>query len=361
MAQRLLDGYGSLAPAPTEMQPVALEAFTIAQPSPATPPGLYERAGVSGAIDAMRPDESLQPLTLPNGIARAGLGAVIERPLSGWLFGLAGLMLAMDLLIALYLVGKLPRLRRRAGAAAALAVVALLAFGGEARAQNVNDPTQTLRLAYVRSGDSRIDRASEQGLRALSDVLSARTSVEPGPPVALDLSRDDLSAYPFIYWPAPPTPRRLPDAALQNVDRYLAIGGLLLVDTRDSGAAQGRRPAQAMLSGLDVPPLEQVNTEHVLTRSFYLLRSFPGRTTAAQLWAESASAASSRDGVAAIFIGDGDWASAWSGQAGVNDRQRELSLRFGVNMVMVALTGNYKADQVHVPALLERMGEGRRR
>ncbi len=362
VAQSLLDGYGALAPAPTDMQPITPEAFGIAQPSPATPPGLYERAGVSAAIDAMRPDESLQPLALPNGIARAGLGAVIERPLSGWLFGLAGLMLAIDLLIALLLVGKLPRLarRRRAGAVTALLLAGLFAFGGEAHAQNANDPTQTLRLAYVRTGDSRIDRASEQGLRALSDVLTQRTSVEPGPPMAIDLARDDLSAYPFIYWPAPPTPRRLPDAAVQNVDRYLAIGGLLLVDTRDSGAAQGRRPAQAMLSGLDVPPLEQVTPEHVLTRAFYLLRSFPGRTTAAQLWAESASAASSRDGVAAIFIGDGDWASAWSGQAGVSDRQRELSLRFGVNLVMVALTGNYKADQVHVPALLERMGEGRR-
>jgi hypothetical protein len=358
VAQRLLDGYGSLAPAPTDMQPIAPEAFTVAQPSPATPPGLYERAGVSAAIDAVRPDESLQALQLPTGIARAGLGAVVERPLSGWLFALAAFMLAFDLLIALYLVGKLPRLAGAGAAAALLAIVFM--DGGEAHAQSANDPTQTVRLAYVRTGDSRIDRASEQGLRALSDVLTQRTSVEPGPPMAIDLARDDLSAYPFIYWPAPPTPRRLPDAALQNVDRYLAIGGLLLVDTRDSGATQGRRPAQAMLSGLDAPPLEQVTPEHVLTRAFYLLRSFPGRVQSAQLWAESASAASSRDGVAAIFIGDGDWASAWSGQAGVSDRQRELSLRFGVNMVMVALTGNYKADQVHVPALLERMGEGRR-
>lgn len=360
VAQRLLDGYGSLAPAPAEMQPLAPEAFAIAQPSPATPPGLYERAGVSASIDAVRPDDSFQQLELPSGISRAGLGAVIERPLAGWLFGLAGLMLAIDLLIALLLVGKLPRLPRRASATAAMVLAVLVAFGGDAHAQNVNDPTQTLRLAYVRTGDSRIDRASEQGLRTLSDMLTARTSVEPGPPVALDLARDDLSAYPFIYWPAPPTPRRLPDAALSNVDRYLAIGGLLLVDTRDAGAQQRGRPAQAMLAGLDVPPLEQVDQEHVLTRAFYLLRSFPGRSQSAQLWAESSSAASSRDGVAAIFIGDGDWASAWSGQAGVSDRQRELSLRFGVNLVMVALTGNYKADQVHVPALLERMGDDRR-
>jgi len=56
-------------------------------------------------------------------------------------------------------------------------------------------------------------------------------------------------------------------------------------------------------------------------------------------------------------VGDGDWASAWAGEAGLDGRQREMALRFGVNMVMVALTGNYKSDQVHVQTLLERLGE----
>jgi len=37
-------------------------------------------------------------------------------------------------------------------------------------------------------------------------------------------------------------------------------------------------------------------------------------------------------------------------------RQREMALRAGVNLVVYALTGNYKADQIHVPALLERLG-----
>ena len=354
VAQYVLDGYGALAPAAPDLAPVAAEAFALAQPSPATPPGLYERAGVSAAIDAMRPDESLAPLELPSSIARAGLGAVVERPLSGWLFGLAGLMLAADLLIALYLIGRLPRLAR--ASAASLALLAALA-APDAHAQTNADPTLNLRLAYVRTGDARIDRVSEAGLRAVSATLTGRTSVEPDAPVGVDLARDDLSAYPFLYWPAPPSPQRLSDAALANLDRYLAIGGLLMVDTRDAGAAAGARPAQAMLNGVDVPPLERVTTEHVLARSFYLLRSFPGRAQAAQLWAESASAASARDGVASLFVGDGDWASAWAGQAGIGERQRELSLRFGVNLVMVALTGNYKADQVHVPALLERMGE----
>jgi hypothetical protein len=352
VAQSTLDGYGALAPAAPDIAPIGQEDFATARAGPASPPGLYERAGVSAAIDAVAADETLQPLTLPSSVARAGLGGAIERPLSGWLFGAAALMLAIDLMIALFLMGRLPHLAR--------ASAALLAFGvffaaNHAHAQDI-DPTQTLRLAYVRTGDTRIDQTSEAGLRALTDMMVARTSVEPGAPVGVNLERDDLSAYPFLYWPAPSTPRRLSDAAIANVDRYLAIGGLLLVDTRDAGRTDGQRPAATMLAGIDVPPLEQVTTDHVLARAFYLMRNFPGRTRSTQIWAESADAASARDGVASLFVGNGDWAAAWAGDVG-DARQQELALRFGVNVVMVALTGNYKADQVHVPALLERMGE----
>lgn len=357
-ANLLLDGYGAMEAPPADAAPVAPEAFALALPSPQTPPGLYERAGVSAAIDAARADESLSPLALPDGVRRAGLGAVIERPLAGWLFGAAGLLLAIDLLIALLLVGRLPRLAR-GGAAAAVLLASAMLIAPEAQAQTRDDPTLDIRLAYVRTGDAALDRQSAAGLQALSDVLAQRTSVEPGAPVGVDLARDNLAAYPFLYWPATSAPRRLPDAALANLDRYLATGGLLLIDTRDAGrSANGARPAATMLAGVDAPPLEQVTAEHVLARAFYILRAFPGRTPNPQMWAEASSAASARDGVASLFIGDGDWAAAWAGAGGTSDRQRELSLRFGVNLVMVALTGNYKADQVHVPALLERMGRG---
>ncbi|MGE0596748.1 MAG: DUF4159 domain-containing protein [Hyphomonadaceae bacterium] len=360
-ATRLIDGFGALAPAPPDTTPIAPEAFTAARPSPQTPPGLYERAGISAAIDAARPDEALAPLALPDGVARAGLGAIIDRPLAGWFFGAAAILLAIDLLIALYLMGHLPRLPRftRSKATALFLLAAFAAAAPEAHAQRSDDPTLTLRLAYVRTGDARVDRVSQAGLQALTDTLVNRTSVEPGPPVGVDLARDDLSAYPFLYWAAPAAPRALSAEAQANLDRYLAIGGMLLVDTRDAGRGGGSRPAAAMLAGLDPPPLEQVNSEHVIARAFYLMRSFPGRVQATQLWAESSAAASSRDGVAALFVGDGDWAAAWAGEGNLagGARQRELALRFGVNMVMVALTGNYKGDQVHVPALLERMGE----
>jgi hypothetical protein len=353
-AVRLLDGYGVLAPAPPEAAPIAPEAFNLAQPTPATPPGLYERAGVSAAIDGARSDEELTPLRLPVGMHVAGLGGGIERPLAGWFFGFAALMLALDLLIALFLLGRLPRFRPRT-AHAMMLIGALAIFAPHAQAQSRDDPTLNVHLAYVRTGDGRIDHTSAQGLDALTQTLIDRTNVEPGVPVGIDLARDDLSAYPFLYWPATATPQHLSDAALANLDHYLAIGGLLLVDTRDAGASSRTRPAQAMLAGVDVPPLELVNDQHVVARSFYLLHNFPGRVSSTRLWAESASAASSRDGVAAIFIGDGDWANAWAGN-GVGDDQREMSLRFGVNMVMVALTGNYKSDQVHVQTLLDRLG-----
>ncbi|MDO5704812.1 MAG: DUF4159 domain-containing protein, partial [Paracoccus sp. (in: a-proteobacteria)] len=65
-------------------------------------------------------------------------------------------------------------------------------------------------------------------------------------------------------------------------------------------------------------------------------------------------------------IGGNAWAEAWAldddglpmfavGRGFEGERQREMAVRFGVNLVMYVLTGNYKSDQVHVPALLDRL------
>ena len=353
--QRLLDGFGALAPADAQAPSIPPEFFAAARAGPNAPPGIYERAGIAASIDAARPNEVLAPLQLPPGVARMGLGGARSRPLTGWFFGAAAVLLALDLMLSLLLAGRMPRFARASAAALALILIA-----PDALAQS-NDPTLSLHLAYVRTGDLGADDRSETGLNALSQALRARTAVEPGEPVGVDLARDDLSVYPFLYWAAPDAPQRLGDSAITNLDRYLRLGGLLLLDTRDAGRSSGGRgPAAIMLAGLGAPPLEPVTAEHVVARSFYLLRAFPGRANAPRLWAESASAASARDGVASLFVGDGDWASAWAAEGGAGlprgAQQRELALRFGVNLVMVALTGNYKTDQVHVPALLRRLG-----
>lgn len=196
------------------------------------------------------------------------------------------------------------------------------------------------------------------------------------------LSSDELSFYPVLYWPL--TAEHLPDpAALEALSAYLATGGMLIIDTQNGasgfGGATGTQ-MRAIARALNLPPLAPVDEDHVLTRTFYLLTSFPGRWRGGRVWAEAAPPTSESaeknpdipqfdrvdDNVSPVLVGSADWAAAWAiDQSGLpllpigrpGDRQREMALRFGINAVMYALTGNYKSDQVHAPAVLQRLGQ----
>ncbi len=373
--ERLVDGYGGLRQPGADAQPIPADAMDGARAGPDTPPGLYTRPGAAPVVlDAAAANEPLAALRLPGRVRVQTLEGAQARPLTGVILALAAVLIALDLLLALALAGRLPRLprlpRRRAPAGAALLLGLLLIVPAPPAEAAAGRAMLETRLAYIRTGDARLDRATAAGLEGLSQVLRERTAVEPGPPVGVDPARDDLSAFPILYWAAPDAPRRLPDQAVANLDRYMRLGGLIFLDTRNPAAARStpEQPGAAavLLQGLDAPPLEAVGKDHVLTKTFYLMQSFPGRNGRAHLWAESANAAAARDGVAALMIGDGDWAALWApdpyspmGALDGQNRQREMALRFGVNLVMLALTGNYKADQVHVPALLERLGRDR--
>jgi Domain of unknown function (DUF4159) len=242
--------------------------------------------------------------------------------------------------------------------------------------------TGKVTLAYVMSGDRETDETSRAGLQGLGRVLQTRTAVEPGEPAAVDIAKDEIAFYPVLYWPVLESAEALPDATIAKIDAYMKEGGLIIFDTRDYGqggantlplAGRSGTALQRLLSKLDVPRLEPVPEYHVVTKSFYLLRSFPGRWDGGQLWVEATNndnndthKARVSDGVTSIMITSNDFASAWA----LDDRgrplypvvpggemQREMAFRGGVNIVMHALTGNYKADQVHVPALLERLGQ----
>ena len=109
-----------------------------------------------------------------------------------------------------------------------------------------------------------------------------------------------------------------------------------------------------------------------------MLQDFPGRYRGATVWIEAAPADAKRaegmpfrnlnDGVTPVVIGGNDWAAAWAigpnarylfpvGRGSSGELQREYAQRFGVNLIMYVLTGNYKSDQVHIPALLNRLGQ----
>jgi hypothetical protein len=246
--------------------------------------------------------------------------------------------------------------------------------------------TLQTRLAYVITGDAAVDEVSKNGLQGLTLYLAQRTALEAGDPIGLDLARDELAFFPLIYWPIAPGAPKPTQSALDKIDAYMKRGGTMLFDTRDAidsppgRGGEMRGPGmialRSILSSLDIPELEPVSHDHVLTKTFFLLRDFPGRFANGQLWVEALPAAGEEeesnrparagDGVSSILITSNDLAGAWAllpdGQPMLpvvpgEPRQRDMAFRAGVNIVMYALTGNYKADQVHIPALLERLGQ----
>jgi hypothetical protein len=372
-----LDGYGQLGPPPQAAVGLDGRALATATPSPRHPPGLY---GPENGRRALNLSAGVAPPVLAPPLAGARqetLDQVArERALGPDLLAAALALLAFDLLIALRIRGFLG-LRgggtfwRRGGAA----VLLLLAAGGVARAAPPDPlppdfPALATRLAYVATGNDTVDSISRSGLAGLTDYVNRRTAANLGDPAAIHPGQDDLSFYPLVYWPidpGTPPPGREQIAALND---YMSHGGILLIDTRDGGSGAGMNPgAEAALradtAGLVVPPLMPLSTDHVLARAFYLLDNFPGRYAGDTVWVQR-DQDRANDSVSPVIIGGHDWAAAWAVDgAGRNPyatlpggaRQRTLAYRFGVNLVMYALTGNYKGDQVHVPAILERLGQ----
>lgn len=216
-------------------------------------------------------------------------------------------------------------------------------------------------LAYVRSGDPPSDQLAHAGLIGLARALHRRTSVTNTEVVGVDLERDELAFFALLYWIVPPEASAISSLARQRIRKYLDKGGIIVLDSRGSSLRHLRE--YEFLGHDRLPPLHQVPADHVLTRSFYLLSSFPGRHQG-PVWIDAAARAD-QDGVSSLVVSSNDWVGAWAiDQQGLpllpaipgGERQREMAYRFGVNLVMYALTGNYKSDQIHAPAILARLG-----
>lgn len=355
-AGEVLDGFGLRHPAGGIVQSLPAQPAQR-RPSPETPPGLY---GPEGSRQAFNLGPLVAPpmaLELPAGIQRQPLErADSPRDLSGLAFAAALLLLLADLLLTARLRG------------AALAGLVLLAVvGGQARAADdfAVKAALSTRLAFVHTGDGFVDGKARSGLTALSRVVGERSTARLDAPMAVDLERDPILFFPIVYWPLSLDQKPLSAAAIAKLNAYMRGGGLLVLDT---GAQQGGTDTAdfaPLLQGLAIPPLASVTGDHVLTRSFYLLKQLPGRWDGA-VWVVESGGGDDRDGVSPVVVGANDWIGAWATDAQGRpsfpcvpggERQRELAWRFGVNLVMYALTGNYKADQVHLPAILERLGQ----
>jgi len=375
-----LDGYGTLNPPPAAAKGIAARDVATTPVSPRHPPGLYgpENGREALNLGAVTPPPESAP-RVPGARSEALNAATSERAFGPWLIAAALALLAVDLLISLLLRGQLGRLRPvRASGVAQVALIATLAAtaaatGGATPARAAEAPYSAAletRLAYIASGDGEVDNIARAGLHGLSDFINRRSAAVLGEPDVVVPGQDDLSFYPLLYWPVTPDAPVLEPPAASALNDYMARGGIVLIDTRGGGSGEDFAPGAAaalkrVAEGLTIPPLMPLTTDHVLARAFYLLQDFPGRYTGAPVWVQR-DQDRANDGVSPVVIGGNDWASAWAVDAGGRNpygvipggaQQRVLAYRFGLNLVMYALTGNYKGDQVHVPAILERLGQ----
>jgi len=394
---RMIAANGAIVPPPAEARPLE----TGAGATPITienPPGLYGTEEGVLALNLLPADASFAPVVRPEptgGVTQLSYATDESRDLKGPLVAAALVLLLLDSLAVLWMGGAFARRTRRAATASGIAaLIALSLFAGglpEARAQEQDarpgdaeaiEAISTTRLAYVITGNSSVDAISRAGLTGLTRFLIEKTALEPGEPAGVDIATDELAFYPILYWPVDPAAPMPSAEAIARVDAYMQQGGTLLFDTRDQYAnglgANDASPAtqrlRDILSSLNVPPLEPVPEDHVLTKSFFIMPEFPGRFAGSPLWVEASLDAQNTDnrpvrtgdGVSPIMITANDFAGAWAVDASgepvlptvpSDPMQRVYALRAGVNIVMYMLTGNYKSDQVHVPVLLERLGQ----
>ncbi len=382
-----LDATGRLGDPPARTQPLSADG----QPTAVGmdhPPGFY---GPSDALRALNiADETFQlsPLAFDPAVAQVRPYPSSEPvDFAPWLLLAAILILFADAIAVLWITGRIGH-RIAAPTAAALAVLVVVAAKPVSAQEMIGDDlalaaANGTRLAYVTTQDESLNAMTRAGLRGLTAVLTARTALEPEDPIGIDIARDELAFFPLLYWNVSETDGKPEASTLARLDAYMKQGGTILFDTRDASisafseqagvTSPTTRALRAILADLDVPALEPVPTDHVLTKSFYLLSSFPGRSDAGRLWVEAAVTeadvdrpAQAGDGVSSIMITSNDLAGAWAISADGRPLlpmsmaipgQREIAFRSGVNIVMYTLTGNYKADQVHIPALLERLGQ----
>jgi hypothetical protein len=407
---RILDGFGAFGPPPPTAKPLHADFRDRANAD--HPPGFYGPAEGPLAVNALAGADRLAPLDTSSLKARRSTYTNAEpKDLRGILLSTALLLFLLDAIIVAILGGGLAALlRRRAAPAVMILAIALAAFApSHARAQTAMPKppaaqaqakseapsssddfaikaTSQTRIGYVITGNPDVDSIVKAGVSGLTLFLAQRTALEAGDPVGLDPERDELAFFPLIYWPVIAGAPKPSQETINRLDAYMKQGGTVLFDTRDAidappgpggeSKTPGMLTLRNILGSLDIPELEPVPPQHVLTKTFFLLRDFPGRFTSGQTWVEALprgddeddadKPARGGDGVSPIIITSNDLAGAWAmrpdGQPMLplvpgEPRQREFAFRAGVNIVMYTLTGNYKADQVHAPALIERLGQ----
>jgi hypothetical protein len=168
---------------------------------------------------------------------------------------------------------------------------------------------------------------------------------------------------PFLYWSGNVEMAPLTSAEIAGLRRFFTLGGVLLADDAAPGdhgepGAFGRSARREIARVLPDSATIPIGPEHVVFRTFYLLRRAEGRIAG-----RPTLDAVVRGGKARVLFSDDDLGGALArGASGIweepvvpgGDLQREHAIRLAVNVAMYVLCSNYKDDQVHAPFLMRR-------
>jgi hypothetical protein len=355
-AYKVFDHHGQL-----NIPNTALDAINPVQrglnASKETPPGLY---GTKSGLFAFNLGPYIKEMkaikNIPLGVIQRGFEETKQKELSSWFLTAALILILIDSLIQVTWLKKL-----RAAPVGIFMATILFTAPTMADDDIAIAAANHMRLAYMQTGDSDLDKTVYRGLEGLGDVLRRRTAVELAPSHPFDPERDDPSLFPMIYWPISEDQPEPSDKAIEKLNKFIRSGGFILFDTMGQNRSI---KLKELTKNLDISPLQQVPKDHVLRRSFYLLKEFPGRYNHNDIWVEAVQN-TLNDRVSSVLVGRNSWAHAWARDESFRplypvvpggEGQRERAYRFGVNLVMYVLSGNYKADQVHIPAIIQRLG-----
>ena len=339
--------------------------FGKARVSPDHPPGFY---GTDTARRALNVSQNISKLSniknLPSDINVQRYEKAPVKDLKPWVLGIAALFFIIDILVSMWIRGIFGIFSRKSVNTILIVTTTVLSTPACASDDFAIKNSLVTRIAFLITGDRQVDLTSKAGLSGLNLILRRRTALELGAPQGINPAVDELSLFPLLYWPVVPG-YGLPLGAAARVMNYLRNGGTILFDTRDEIIKISDGTLTQLSHDLGIPSLVPMPGDHVLTKSYYLLKNFPGRWNSGLLWVQKLGDRVN-DGVSPVIAGSNDWAAAWAvddqhrplfAVVPGGERQREMAYRFGVNIVMYTLTGNYKADQVHIPAIIERLGE----
>ena len=233
---------------------------------------------------------------------------------------------------------------------------AVLALGIAGRARALGELSK-IRLARLRLPDLPDPRPT--ALRRLAWELERRTSLVCSPdPIELGFTSPDLFRYPLCLLSGERAFATPPEADCARLRRYLTFGGCLLIDSAEGrvggGFDESARKLMARVLPGDVP--KRVPEDHVLWKSFYILRDNPGRVLVAPYLE-----AVERDRRLAVIYTQNDLCGAmardgfgrWEHDVVPGgDEQRERAFRLAVNVVMYALCLDYKTEQAHIDFIM---------